>query len=660
MKKISYKIILAITACSVLTGLIVSSFLVYHAKSVIEKTAKEGLISIAKSYANELSVLQGQAQAMGQTAQNLILSEFDETQLQNANYTQKISDQLNRQISQLGSKSDWRMTAAVVLNKPDPEWKVWYDQALSKNTPIWTLPFEDKQTHTEKQLYIVPLIKGGNPLGAVIVSLDYNQIRQKTNELKFYQTGYTYVLNQQYNLLIHPVLKPTDNLTNVDNSSYKPFTDYITAHPGAGLYEIAFRGVPKLLIYATTLNNDLVVVSVPLAELFSSINQVQGWAFSILVAALLLALAVAWFLGRLITNPIKDLTDLIHSTEQLEFDEKTQYWRLAKIQDETGRMAQGVIALRAAFRTMANHLVAVSERIHTNALTVTDLTKQLESQASETSTTTEALSSGLQQTAAAAKTITSTTQNIEEAIHEIVDKANSWSRSSLETHERAGKIKRNSLEAKERANEVYLQAKSGLSSAIEQAKAVSQINILAESILAITSQTSLLALNAAIEAARAGEAGRGFAVVADEVRKLAENSSNAVGDIQKAVQIVNSSVSNLTNSSQALLQFMETTVMQDYIQLAQVGENYEQDVTEFGQLIDEFLHTCQSLSQKVDEVALAITAVSKTMDQGVTGVVHVASKTATTMDQIQTVSKCTCETEESVEQLKQIVNQFKL
>lgn len=73
----------------------------------------------------------------------------------------------------------------------------------------------------------------------------------------------------------------------------------------------------------------------------------------------------------------------------------------------------------------------------------------------------------------------------------------------------------------------------------------------------ISDQTNLLALNASIEAARAGEQGKGFAVVAEEVRKLAEQSQQAVKDINDNLSYFANEINSLVSSIENQYTFLE-------------------------------------------------------------------------------------------------------
>ncbi|MCL6625851.1 methyl-accepting chemotaxis protein [Alicyclobacillus shizuokensis] len=74
---------------------------------------------------------------------------------------------------------------------------------------------------------------------------------------------------------------------------------------------------------------------------------------------------------------------------------------------------------------------------------------------------------------------------------------------------------------------------------------IDKIHSVLDFVKSVATQSHMLGLNAAIEAARAGEAGRGFSVVAGEIRKMAEQSKQAVQDIQQQLEVVLEAVSRM-------------------------------------------------------------------------------------------------------------------
>ncbi|MEY8000822.1 heme NO-binding domain-containing protein [Clostridium sp. Mt-5] len=115
----------------------------------------------------------------------------------------------------------------------------------------------------------------------------------------------------------------------------------------------------------------------------------------------------------------------------------------------------------------------------------------------------------------------------------------------------------------------------------------------------ISEQTNLLALNASIEAARAGEQGKGFAVVAEEIRNLAEQSQEAVKDI-------NSNLAKFTEDIRALVE--KIGVQFDILQgesnkLQNVRDvNYEA-TTSIGKVASSMIKTINKLTEESDSIS---------------------------------------------------------
>ena len=176
----------------------------------------------------------------------------------------------------------------------------------------------------------------------------------------------------------------------------------------------------------------------------------------------------------------------------------------------------------------------------------------------------------------------------------------------------------------------------------------------------ISSQTNLLALNASIEAARAGEAGKGFAVVATEIGALATQTQNAVGDIDSIIGEVHNAVSGMVDCLQNAMDFLENTVLGDYKGFMEVGEKYSEDAATFEDGMTKINQSIVTLVDAITDISHSIEEINLTVNESATGVSDIAEKTSEMVQKIEATETFMQDSEESANNLNQIVSEFNL
>jgi methyl-accepting chemotaxis protein len=132
-----------------------------------------------------------------------------------------------------------------------------------------------------------------------------------------------------------------------------------------------------------------------------------------------------------------------------------------------------------------------------------------------------------------------------------------------------------------------------------------QIGVITNTVNDLADRSKLLALNASIEAARAGEHGRGFAVVAEHVRGLADQSKEAVSQVETILTDVRDATDAAVAASD-----QGTHVVEKGLALAQeAGQgilSLTDTIRDASRAAEEIAELARQQSLGMDEIALAM------------------------------------------------------
>lgn len=392
------------------------------------------------------------------------------------------------------------------------------------------------------------------------------------------------------------------------------------------------------------------------AEASASSQKVIQLMIIIGIACLILIVIFSYVIIKSIKSQMKELSEAANKLAQGNFNFEIE----VHANDEIG---QTVKALNDAIKVLKGTIVEVKNQSESTTESVNRTVKMFEevnSQVQSISASTEQISAGMQESAASSEEVTSMATTVKEEVNISSEKAKEGLNIAIAIEKKADDINKNSSQAKENAEKIYKYAKDKLEKAIEDSKVVKNISEMANSILDIAEQTNLLSLNAAIEAARAGEHGKGFAVVAEEVRKLAEESSNAVIEIQTNVKKVLTAVEELSNSSKEVLVFIESDVLKDYGNLIEISKQYKNDGSTVKSIVENFSEVSESISSAVDQIVKSMEEVAVSVGEVAKASGEIAEGVSAVNDKNMLITQEVDKNAEGAEKLSVIMENFKI
>lgn len=705
-KQLSSKIVLAIVVCSALIALSVGGTSIFKSSQLIKQEAEEKLLMMVESNARGYDITVAEVETAVQGLAAAANSAFNlEAAKANPNYLLQYQQNVEQITKRFGELAKGGMGAYIYLEPkltngiygawfadtanngtfeklplgdvaeftPENEDVAWYFSPAQAGKAMWLEPYTDSDLNVEMVSYVVPMYQGTTLVGVAGIDINFDYFKKSILETRVYETGFMALLDKDYNFLVRPSFKQEGadavaqasaatvektNLATENNGALKHLTEEM-GKKDAGFVEYDYQGLKKIFAFSHLNNGYILTVDVELEKVLAELNGLVFLLFILIGVGIIGAIIIALVVGKIITGPIKKVTQLVNKTAHFDLTEDKSFDSLLKSKDEIGVMAKAVFEMRSLMKDMVGNLMnqaaatsdfanTLSESTHLALGSISEVTKAADDLAIGASKQAENTQEGSGKLSLLAEDIEDSVKSSSN-VKDYVDETNKVSKDALDAVQ---KLQEHFGDNNRITNEIAVDINTlaGKSNSISDI-----INV----IKSIADQTNLLALNAAIEAARAGEHGRGFAVVADEVRKLAEQTTNSAGEVEIIINEIQSDI----NGAKTKVDQANIIVEESNKALHVTNRSFEVIEAALNNTfvqIEKLIESINNIDRNKDAVVQTITEASFIAQETAASTEEVSASLESQTAVVENISETASKLKIVVEKLEEVIHQYKI
>lgn len=487
----------------------------------------------------------------------------------------------------------------------DPTTRDWWKQAEQENGMIFTDPYKDFATGQMIVSIAEPVTIGGQK-AMMLADITIDKLVEMTKSISDEKTINTFLLGADGSVITHAnkaflpkeegntILQDQVSLS-IDKDNVQRFKDY------DGKDKYGAVGTAKSTGWKVGVCQEASVVQ---KKVFENVLYPLVLGFVLLIVTVIILGAA---INRLLI-PVAVLKSFVR--EKVIGEE-----HIVAQKNETEEINYLVKELEERFVATIRQTKEESEVISDKMSDTADKVAAISGHIMEISATMQETGANVDSQTDSIKEVDRTCENIEEAVDRLAEDAQDMAEKSGSIVDRVEAMVPQLIKEKNDAVTMTQETRNRLVAAIKGAEVIHEITAVSGSIQDIAGQTNLLALNASIEAARAGEAGKGFAVVADEIKNLSEVTSTEIGKVNAITKNVLDSVQVLADESNAILAFLDETVLRSYDKFESLANQYKGDSDYYAEVSSTLGASAEELSASVQEITGIIGSVAQSQEE---------------------------------------------